>query len=78
MEKTIRLFKLDRLSATLDPLAVLAGILGGVGVIAITRMISGPTRTDFIGGLICAAWTASIVTKQRQKPIEASADSRPE
>jgi hypothetical protein len=78
MEKIIRLIKFDKLSGALDLLAVLAGILGGIGVIAISRMISGPTRSDFIGGLFCAAWTASIVTRHRQKAIEASTDARPE
>jgi hypothetical protein len=70
--------KFDKLSGGLDLLAVLAGVLGGISVIAITRMISGPTRVDFIGGLFCAAWLASIVTKHRQKAIEATTDPRPE
>jgi hypothetical protein len=78
MEKIMQFIKYDKLSRTLDLLAVLAGVLAGIGVIATTRMISGPTPVDFIGGLFSAAWVASIVTKHRQKAIEPAADACPE
>jgi hypothetical protein len=78
MEKLMEFFKYEKLSRTLDLLAVLAGVLAGVGVIATTRMIFGPTPVDFIGGLFCAAWIASIVTRHRQKAIEPAADPRPQ
>jgi hypothetical protein len=78
MEKAIRLIKLDQLPGALDLLAVLAGVAGGIVTIAISRMISGPNRWDFIEGLICAAWTAAIAMKRRQKAIDDNGDPRPE
>jgi hypothetical protein len=55
---------LRRLSPTGDLKAILAGILSGIFVIAVCRLIAGANHTDFIGAVLTAAWTASRVTKQ--------------
>ena len=79
MDRVKLLSKFEKLSGAVDLLAILAGALGGIGVIAITRMISLSNPGDFIGGVLCAAWIASVVTKQRQKAIDANAAGpRPE
>jgi hypothetical protein len=65
---------LRRLSRTGDLKAILAGILSGIFVIAVCRLIAGANHTDFIGAVLAAALTASRVTKQNSAIASRSAD----
>jgi hypothetical protein len=65
---------LQRLSPTGDLKAILAGILSGIFVIGVCRMIAGPNHTDFIGAVLTAAWTASRVTQQNGAIASRSVD----
>ena len=65
---------LQRLSPTGDLKAILAGILSGICVIAVCRLIAGPNHTDFIGAVLTAAWTASHMTKHNSAIASRTAD----
>jgi hypothetical protein len=67
---------LRMLSRTTDVKAVLAGILGGIFVIGVCRLIAGANHTDFIGAVLTAAWTASRMTKQNSAIASGAADQR--
>jgi hypothetical protein len=63
-----------RLSRTSDVTAILAGILSGIFVIGVCRMIAGANHTDFIGAVLAAALTASRVTRQNSAIASRSVD----
>jgi hypothetical protein len=65
---------LRTLSLTGDVKAILAGILVGIFVIGVCRMIAGPNHTDFIGAVLAAALTASRVTRQNSAIASRSVD----
>jgi hypothetical protein len=66
---------LQRLSHTTDLTAILSGILGGICVISVSRMIAGPNHTDFIGAVLAAAWTASLMTRRNSAIASGTAAS---
>jgi hypothetical protein len=65
---------LRTLSHTGDFKAILAGILGGIFVICVCRLIAGANHPDFIGAVLTAAWTASRATQQNSAIASRSVD----